>query len=316
MREESWPRFCELPDELAAPDTASAVILPVPYDRTSTWKKGADRAPRAILEASHHIEWYDLATGRETCREGIATLPPVLCDDDPEILADLLEPQVAGLIESGTIPIVLGGDHSVSIGAISGAARAVPGLSVLQIDAHSDTRESYHGSSFNHACVMARARELCEIVQVGIRAVDADEMPRLDPERVIWAHQICGPEPERGWVDRALAGLGDNVYVTIDVDGFDPAYVPATGTPEPGGLDWYQVTGLLEQVARRRRVVGFDVVELLPTPGQWASEFLAAKLVYRFLSFILREDLHDGQVRADARVVDPFVRAPDEVLGS
>ncbi|MCU0302651.1 MAG: agmatinase [Thermoanaerobaculales bacterium] len=282
-----WPRFCELPDELADPASAAAAVVPVPYDRTSTWKKGADQGPLAILSASHHIEWYDLLTGRETCRRGIATLPPVVCDDRPEALADLLDPLVGGLVEAGTLPIVLGGDHSVSIGAIRGAARVVPGLSVLQIDAHADTRETYHGSGYNHACVMARVRELCPIVQVGIRAVDVDEVPRLDPERVVWGHQVNGPDAEPGWVERAIAGLGDDVYVTIDLDGFDPSLVPATGTPEPGGLDWFQVTGLLEQVAARRRVVGFDVVELLPTPGQWASEFLAAKLVYRFLSWVL-----------------------------
>ncbi|MEE4273607.1 MAG: agmatinase [Thermoanaerobaculales bacterium] len=288
MPDPPLPRFCELPDELSDPATAAAAILPVPYDRTSTWKRGADQGPRAILEASHHIEWYDLATGEETCRRSIATLEPVLCNDQPEVLADQLDPKVGTLIERGTIPVVLGGDHSVAIGAIRGAARVVPGLSVLQIDAHADTRDSYHGSRYNHACVMARAREWCEIVQVGVRAVDAAEMPLLDPRRVVFAHQICGAAPETGWMDRALAGLGDDVYVTIDLDGFDPAVVPATGTPEPGGLDWYQVTGLLERVAAHRRVVGFDVVELLPTPGQWASEFLAAKLVYRFLSDILK----------------------------
>jgi agmatinase len=287
MADADLPRFCELPDELSDPMSAAAAVVPVPYDRTSTWKKGADVAPRAILEASHHIEWFDLATGRETCRRGIATLPPVACDGPPEELADLLDPRIGDLIERGVLTAVLGGDHSVSIGAIRGAARVVPGLSVLQIDAHTDTRESYHGSRYNHACVMARAREWCNIVQVGIRAVDVAEVPLLDPRRVVYAHQICGPDPEREWIERVLDGLGETVYVTIDLDGFDPAFVPATGTPEPGGLDWYQVTGLLEQVARRRRVVGFDVVELLPTPGQWASEFLAAKLVYRFLSYLL-----------------------------
>jgi agmatinase len=287
MTNPGWPRFCELPDELADPASAAAAVVPVPYDRTSTWKKGADRAPLAILQASHHVEWYDLATGAESCRRGVATLAPVVCDEGPEALADLLDPLVGGLVETGTLPIVLGGDHSVSIGAIRGAARVVPGLSVLQIDAHADTRESYQGSRFNHACVMARAREICPIVQVGLRAVDVDEVAKLDPERVVWGHRINGPGAEPGWVERAIAGLTDDVYVTIDLDGFDPAFVPATGTPEPGGLDWHQATGLLDQVARRRRVVGFDVVELLPTPGQWASEFFAAKLVYRFLSYVL-----------------------------
>jgi agmatinase len=175
----------------------------------------------------------------------------------------------------------------VSIGAIRGASKVVQGMSVLQIDAHSDSRDEYAGSAFNHACVMARAREWCPVVQVGIRAVDSSELAALDPGRVVYAHEITGPAPEPDWIGRALAGLTDKVYVTIDVDGFDPAYVPATGTPEPGGLDWYQVTSLLERVATHRQVVGFDVVELLPTPGHWASEFLAAKLVYRFLSLVL-----------------------------
>jgi len=281
------PRFCELPDELADPVNAVAAILPVPYDLTSTWNKGADRGPSAILAASHHVEWYDIATGRETCRLGIATLEPIATSDGPERLADLVDSKVSELLADGVLPVVLGGDHSVSIGAVRAAARSFPDLTVLQIDAHADTRESYAGSSFNHACVMARVRQWCPVVQVGIRAVDVDEVPKLDPERVIWGHQINGPEADDGWVDRALAGLSDTVYVTIDLDGFDPSLVPATGTPEPGGLDWYQVIGLLGRVAATRRVIGFDVVELLPTPGQWASEFLAAKLVYRFLSQIL-----------------------------
>ncbi len=281
------PRFCELPDELADPATAAAVVVPIPYDRTSTWHKGADRGPRAILEASHHIEWYDVATARETCRQGIATADPVTTDGSPEELADLVDERVAEILERGALPVGLGGDHSVSIGAIRAAARAFPRLEVLQIDAHADTRDSYAGSPFNHACVMARAREWCPIVQVGIRAVDGDEVERLDPNRVVWADEINGPRADPEWQDRVLAQLGDPVYVTIDLDGFDPSVVPATGTPEPGGLDWYQVTGLLERVAAERRIVAFDVVELCPSPGQWASEFLAAKLVYRLLSLVL-----------------------------
>jgi agmatinase len=281
------PRFCELPDELADPDRAVAAVIPVPYDLTSTWKKGADRGPLAILEASHHIEWYDVATGRETCRLGIATLDPVVTDEGPERLADLVDGRVTGVLDRGVLPVVLGGDHSVSIGAIRAAARKRDQVSVLQIDAHADTRETYAGSSFNHACVMARAREWCPVVQVGIRAVDVQEMASLDSRRVVWGHQINGPSAETDWVERVLAHLTEEVYVTIDLDGFDPSLVPATGTPEPGGLDWFQVTDLLGRVAEARRVVGFDVVELLPTPGQWASEFLAAKLVYRFLSQIL-----------------------------
>lgn len=280
-------RFFELPEEMAFLDSAAAAVLPVPYDRTSTWKKGADRAPAAIIEASHHIEWYDPVVGEEVCRRGIATLDPVLCHAGPETLADLVDDEIVTLLERGVLPVILGGDHSVSIGAIRAAAREVEGLSVLQIDAHSDLRDEYAGSRFNHGCVMARAREWCPLVQVGIRAFDITELPLLDAQRVVYAHQINGPGAQADWIDRAVDQLGERVYVTIDLDGFDPAYVPATGTPEPGGLDWYQVTGLLERVAKQREVVAFDVVELLPTPGQWASEFLAAKLVYRFLGLIL-----------------------------
>ncbi len=280
------PRFCQLPDELADLDQAVAAVLPIPYDLTSTWKKGADAGPRAILEASHHIEWYDLATQRETCKLGIATLDAVTTDEGPEILADLVDHRVTEVLGRGVLPVVLGGEHSVSIGAIRAVARERRNVTVLQIDAHADTRESYSGSPFNHACVMARARELAPILQVGIRAVDFSEVPGLDDRRVVWGHQINGPNAQSDWVDRVIDQLTDQVYVTIDLDGLDPSIVPATGTPEPGGLDWYQVTNLLDRVASSSRVVGFDVVELLPTPGQWASEFLAAKLVYRFLGQI------------------------------
>jgi agmatinase len=283
--------YFDLPAELTDIESARAAILPVPYDRTSTWMKGADRAPEAILAASRHIEFFDVATGSEPSQMGIATLDPLLCEGPPEELADRVDDRVGALLGKGVLPVILGGDHSVSIGSIRAAVRHFPAITVLQLDAHSDTRESYEGSAFNHACVMARARELCPIVQVGIRAVDGDEMTTLDLERVFFAHHICGPVASPDWIDRVVGLLGYDVYVTIDLDCFDPAYVPATGTPEPGGLDWYQVTALLEQVAMRSRVVAFDVVELLPTPGQWASDFLAAKLVYRFL----------GQIFANAK---------------
>ena len=188
-------------------------------------------------------------------------------------------------LSPGTTIEVLTPDFLRKDGAIEAVADRFPDSSVLQIDAHGDTRESYHGSTHNHACVMARARERCPIVQVGIRSVDTPEVAGLDPERVFYAHRIAA-EPDEGWMDRVVDLLTPHVYVTIDVDAFDPAIVPATGTPEPGGLDWYQITGLLARVARSRRVVGFDVVELLP--GHHASAFTAAKLIYRFLAEIFQ----------------------------
>jgi agmatinase len=279
-------RYFELPDPYADAETSAAAILPVPYDLTATWKKGSARAPEAILEASHHIELYDVVTDVEPCLWGIATLDPLVFDGPPEELADLVDERVADLIQRGKLPVVLGGDHSISIGAIRAAARLVPTLSVLQLDAHTDTREEYAGSTFNHACTMNQARKWCPIVQVGIRAVDGDEMSLLDQERVFYAHQIHDEGDSSGWIDRVVELLSDSVYVTIDVDCFDPSVIPSTGTPEPGGLDWYQIDALLDRVASYRTVVGFDVVELLPTAGNWASDFVAAKLIYRFLGRI------------------------------
>jgi len=273
--------------ELEAP---AAVIVPVPYDLTSSWMKGADRGPRALLDASAYVELYDIETDSEPWLRGIETAPPVECDQPPEELARLVRRRVAAVFARGALPIVLGGEHSVTIGAVEAAAAASEAaghaFSVLQVDAHADTRESYHGSKYNHACVMARAREHGPIVQVGIRAIDASERDGLDETRVIWAHDIAAARGrgDTAWMDRAIDGLVDDVYLTIDLDAFDPSLVPATGTPEPGGLEWYEVNELVRRLVARRRLVGFDVVELLPRSGHHASDFLAAKLVYRVLA--------------------------------
>jgi agmatinase len=212
-------------------------------------------------------------------------LAPIKHAGKPEALVPKVEKAVAKVIADGKLPVTLGGEHSISIGAFRAVTAKWPDLSILQIDAHGDTRESFHGSPCNHACVMARARELAPITQVGIRAIDAEEAPGMDKRRVFWGHDLCGRSDD-AWMDQVVAQQSKHVYVTIDLDAFDPSLVPATGTPEPGGLSWPQVNELLKRVAARRTVVGFDVVELLPTPGQWASEMLAAKLVYRFLSEI------------------------------
>jgi agmatinase len=280
------PNFLGLDPSDSDLDTATAVILPVPYDATSTWKKGADRGPGAILRASTAVELYDIPTRSEPWRQGIATLPPIHCGTGPEELAAQVEAAVDQHMQSGRLPIVLGGEHSVSIGAIRAAARRFPNLTVLQVDAHADTRESYEGSTCNHACVMARAREVASIVQVGIRSVDVSEIPGLDPDRVFWAHDIVADGSD-DWIATVSELLTDHVYLTVDLDGFDPSVVPATGTPEPGGLSWRHVERLVQRVAHHRTIVGFDVVELLPHEAHWASDFLAAKLVHRILAEIL-----------------------------
>lgn len=279
-------RFMALPAQFSDRASAAAVILPVPYGATSTWITGADRGPAAIIEASAALETYDLETATEPFRAGVATDPPIEHSGDPVELAATVRSAVEDILSRSQLPIILGGDHSVTIGAIEACFAAHPGLSTLQIDAHGDTREVYEGSTHNHACVMARAREHGPIVQVGIRSLDVTELDGLDSERVFYARTIAAAT-DSSWMDRVVDLLSDEVYVTIDLDAFDPSVLPATGTPEPGGLDWYQVTGLLRRVAARRRIVGFDVVELAPAPGQHASAFTAAKLVYRLLAMIL-----------------------------
>ncbi len=279
----AYPPFLGEDGVIVDPSTAAAAIIPVPYDLTSTWRKGADRGPSALLDASGTIELYDIETDSEPWRRGIVTLPPILHDGGPEELAERVRAATAEVLARGAVPVLIGGEHSVTIGAVEAAADAFPGIGVLQIDAHGDTRETYEGSTHNHACVMARARERCSIVQVGIRAVDASELPGLDPDRVFWAHEIAG-RADSGWMDRVVELLPETVYLTIDLDAFDPSLLPATGTPEPGGLGWYEVNELVRRVARERQIVGFDVVELLPMPGEHASDFIAAKLVHRVLA--------------------------------
>lgn len=279
------PGFGGLPDEFRDPATAQIVVLPVPYDLTSTWKKGADKGPQAIIEASANMELFDIPTRSEVYQRGIVTVEPVECSGPPEKLAELVEKAVRRELEIGRFPVLLGGEHSVSIGAFRAMAGVYKNFSILQIDAHGDTRESYHGSKCNHACVMARARELCPITQVGLRAIDVEEIAGMNEDRVFWAHEITG-RGERYWIDSVVEQQAENVYVTIDLDAFDPAYVPATGTPEPGGMSWNDVNMLIERLCEKRNVVGFDVVELLPHEAHWASAFFAAKLVYRFLSVV------------------------------
>ncbi|MDZ4829679.1 MAG: agmatinase [Phycisphaerae bacterium] len=275
--------FGDLPKEFRDYASSAVAILPVPYDGTSTWKKGADKGPAAILDASANMELFDIETKSEMYRRGIHTLPAIKHAGTPDALAPKVEKAVAKLLDDGKFPVTLGGEHSISIGAIRAIAKKWSDVSILQIDAHADTREEFHGSTCNHACVMARAREVAPITQVGIRAIDAAEFPKMDKRRVFWGHDLCGRVDDK-WIEQVIAQQSKHVYVTIDLDAFDPSIVPATGTPEAGGLSWVQVNELIKRVCNRRTVVGFDVVELLPTPGHWASEMLAAKLVYRFLS--------------------------------
>ncbi|MBL7662769.1 agmatinase [bacterium] len=268
-------------------------ILSVPYDGTSTYNKGADRGPQAILEASTQVELYDIETDFEVYQLGIVGLAPVTENSSPEEMVAAVKARVSALLQDGKFPVILGGEHSVSAGAIQACKESYPNISTLQFDAHGDTREEYYGSRYNHACVMARARECGPIVQVGIRAIDSSELEKMDRSRVVFAHQIKATNseknwPEKNWIDRVSKGLTSEVYLTIDLDCFDSAIMPSTGTPEPGGLNWYDLLDAVRQIADRHNIIGLDIVELLPRESDPAPNFLAAKLLYQVLSIIFK----------------------------
>jgi agmatinase len=282
---ESLNNFGGLPAKYSGLADSRVVVLPVPYDLTSTWMKGADKGPQAIIKASQAVELYDIETDLQVHLHGIYTDKPVVKGDvAPDKMVETVRGKVAAHLANNKFVVLVGGEHSVSIGAIQAHARQFPGMSVLQLDAHSDLRDEYEGSKYNHACVMARARELCPITQVGIRSMDISEKPSMGPGQVFFAENIQG---RTGWIDEVVARLTDQVYITIDLDVFDPSIMPSTGTPEPGGLLWYEVLALMKAVCRHKTVVGLDVVEMCPVKNQWAPEFLAAKLIFKILTYKL-----------------------------
>ena len=274
--------FGDLPQKYSTLEHARVVIVPVPYDRTSTWLKGADKGPAAIIEASGNMELYDIETDSEVYKEGIFTDEPVETELSPEDLVRKVEERVLSYIDADKYVVVLGGEHSVSVGSAQAHIERYPDTTVLQLDAHSDLRDRYEGSKYNHACVMARIQELCPIVQVGIRSMDISEKQSLDKKRVFFAEDIYN---RSDWMKDVVSKLSEKVYITIDLDVFDPSIMPSTGTPEPGGLLWYDVLSLLKMVFVSRDVVGFDVVELCPNDINKAPDFLAAKLIYKLLSY-------------------------------
>jgi agmatinase len=289
LAEFSWgppENFLGLPPEESAFGPARVVILPVPYEATVSWGGGTRYGPRALLHASRFVELYDHELDTEPYRVGIHTLPELLLPAaGPAAALEELRRVMEVLLDDGKFVILLGGEHSVSAPAIlAHATRLKPhSLSVLQLDAHADLRAEYEGTPYSHACVMYRVHRDAKLVPVGIRSLTAEERELLRRENipVVFGHEL----EEANWIDRVIESLGPDVYITIDVDFFDPSLMPATGTPEPGGGAWYPTLALLERVFRERRVVGCDVVELAPIPGQPHPDFLAAKLVYKLVGF-------------------------------
>ena len=267
-------------------EDSSIIILPVPYDETSTYMKGADNGPDAILEASPNLEYYDIETRNDIRRHGIFTLGPVLEKSTPEAMTEEVRKKIGSILSDKKFPVLLGGNHSVSIGAFRAVAEKFSNLTILQLDAHSDLRNRYEGSLLNHACAMARARESAPVVQVGIRSMAEEELPNADWERIFPAHELYY---HKNLYSKAIDLLGRNVWVTIDLDVFDPSIMPSTGTPEPGGPGYTELMHFLWKVAKNSNIVGFDVVELCPNPANKMPDFVAAKVVYQLLSYIFAD---------------------------
>jgi N1-aminopropylagmatine ureohydrolase len=276
-----------LPQTRSFEDSA-IVVLPIPVDRTTSYVGGTRMGPHEILQASSHMELWDEEIGVDIHGAGIFTLPEMeLPFGALEAAQDEIERVAYEIIGRGKFLLALGGEHSITPALVSAAARKYPALSVLQIDAHADLRDSYMGSAQNHACAMRRTLEHARLTQVGIRSLSTDEA-RILPKLSTKVFYDVSMREDPDWILRVVDTLSDEVYVTIDVDGIDPAIMPATGTPEPGGLSWTEITRLLRVTSERRRVVSADIVELSPIPGMVAPNFLCAKLAYKLLTYQFR----------------------------
>ena len=266
-----------------------AVVLPVPYDATSSYGTGAREGPRAIIEASRHVELYDEELECEPSDLGFYTLDELDPVGDPERMAKRVEKAVSEILEAGKLPIMLGGDHSQTLGAVRAAKKKFPNLSIIRFDAHDDLREEWMGSPFNHACVMRRVHELgVKGVHVGIRSQDRETSEFAKKEKIA----LFRARERESWKLAEMAKhLSKEVYISFDVDFLDPSIMPSTGTPEPGGLQWDETLCWLRSLLKGRKVVGFDLMELSPIAGFRAPDFLAAKLVYKMAAYSLESEL-------------------------
>jgi agmatinase len=272
--------FLEIEPKYSEYQAAKAVVIPAPYEATTTYGKGTKNGPAAVLAASQQVELYDHELGFEPYEIGVASMPALKLNINN--YREKVFSSVAKVVKDEKFPILIGGEHSLTYGAVKACAEKYKDLSVLQIDAHADLRDVYYGSKWNHGCIMRRILEICPVVQIGIRSISAEEIEFAKVERQIgrihWAEDKEMPE-------KIMAQLSNNIYISIDTDGYDPSVIPGTGTPEPGGLGWYEVLDILKTVFKNKNVVGCDVMELSPIKGQLASEFSVAKLIYKMIGY-------------------------------
>ena len=274
--------YAGIPQEYSKLEKAQVVLIPVPYDGTSTWQKGANKGPDAFLEASENMELYDIETDSEVYKQGVFLAEAVTEDRSPEAMVDEVHQTVKKYINKNKFVTIFGGEHSISIGTIRAFNECFNGLTVLHIDAHADLRPEYEGTKCNHACAVYEASQNTNLIQVGIRSMDVLEKTVMDTEKTFFAHEMVTNEY---WVENVIDLMTENVFITFDLDAFDPSIMPSTGTPEPGGLLWYETLDFLKQVFKEKNVVGFDIVELCPNEDDKSSDFLAAKLYYKMLSY-------------------------------
>lgn len=282
--------FGGLDEAMAEFEQAKVLIWPVPFEKTVSYGVGTKDGPQAIIEASRNMELYDEEVGGETAQIGIHTLPAIDADREADVMMPALFEETQRLLKLNKFICMLGGEHSISAPVIKAHKDKYPKMSVLQIDAHADLRDQYDGTPHSHASIMRRVVEFCPAVQVGIRSLSSEEarvIPNL-PTKVFYAKDIVG---RTDWIDEAVDSLTEDVYLTIDVDGFDPSLIPTTGTPEPGGLMWYDVVWLIKKTAEKRRIVGMDVTELSTAPGNNSPSFLTAKLIYKTLGYIFADSI-------------------------
>jgi agmatinase len=274
--------YAGIPEEFSKLEKSKIVLIPVPFDGTSTWQKGSDKGPDAFLDASANMELYDIETETEVYQQGVYLADAITENESPKKMVEAVHQETKKYIKKNKFVTIFGGEHSISIGTIRAFNEMFPSLTVLHIDAHADLRESYEGTKYNHACAVYEASQTTNLIQVGIRSMDIIEKTVMDEEKTYFAHEMAIDD---AWMDSAIDQMTDNVFITFDLDALDPSIMPSTGTPEPGGLLWYETLEFLKQVFTEKNVVGFDIVELCPNSKEKSSDFLAAKLYYKMLSY-------------------------------
>ena len=282
--------FLGIPSDFSEFEKSEFIILPVPYEQTTTYQQGTKNGPLAIIHASHEVETFDEELKFEPHRAGICTLNLLEVKSiEPSTISNLIYDTTRQLIDAGKRTVMLGGEHTISIGAVKAFQDKYPGLSVLQMDAHADLRDSYQENKFSHACVMRRIAEFCHFVGVGIRNLSVEENAFVQENKIdlFFSHEM---KDNRQWKEQVLERLGSDVYLTLDLDVLDPSIMPAVGTPEPGGFLWYEMLEFLKELIETKNVVGCDVVELCPIPGMVAPDFLAAKLVYKIIGYMANKE--------------------------